>query len=1056
MQAGKRPAIRCVLIPMDAGRTKGNTGVWKKREAKSLDREEYHQKLDELTGLVKKKDYEGALAVVEEIDWRRVKSINTLNMVADVYEVNRKYEQAKKILVLAHDRAPIGRGILYRLVELCIKLGDLDDAERYFKEFTNTAKNDNSRCILQYKLYKAKKAPLEAQIDVLEEYREREYTERWAYELAVLYAKAGDTRKCVDACDDLILWFSEGKYVYKALELKKRYEALTPSQEQAYAKMEPDYRRENRGRDYEGADDYDETAKDASDRAAVFAARSARAAAERAAAETGRQETAAQADSAALRTGSGAARAQAAENASTDDFRNRIARSFRNVFALNDEEEDGIADAEAAEAAEDQAKLNRSIDAEQKYVSQNGMKLRNLEEEQKTVTVDPFGSRNSKADDVIDQTDTADSIRAAEIEETAERKEETKPESGRGSAAPEQKRREQTAANREKKSLEDLDFHTESSAEEQSRYTQEESDQRMNTADFDLDAFLAEMQGSFKAEMEDEAREAQIYDGNAEEDSSIREPETADAGSADTADTAGQMKEYDSSEDNEVPEEETGISGTDGTAEAEDAADAEDAEESGHVDAAEESGLEKSEHMETAEAARTDEEIEVAEAAEEAGGIDDLDLEIREITSTEELASGGEVEGAEQIMSVEEAAEEEPEIHTEEPADDAIAAALDAIVAAAEADAADTAVELGISIEPDITETADSGSDDSASEEENTADGQKEEKETKEDKSMADNTAEEKRTPHYNEELEIPDPEPTNEERKTRTIPFNTIGSNTIPISIDKILSEETPEERRIRILNKAKPTRMSEEQRKIFTYFARIPGMDAQILEAVNSVYEHAGEKTSLHGNIAIMGARGTGKSRLAHGLIVAMCKDLGMDAAKVARITGNEMNSKDPAKVVSMMAGGFLVIEDISDINAETLEKLNQAMEFRTDCMVMIIEDEKSAMRMFLKKNPQFAGKFDQTISIPVFTNDELVTFARTYATENGCKIDDMAVLALYTMIGNSQSEEEPTTISKVKVMLDDAINRATKGKRRKAVQDAVRNGKWTILHEKDFALN
>ena len=318
----------------------------------------------------------------------------------------------------------------------------------------------------------------------------------------------------------------------------------------------------------------------------------------------------------------------------------------------------------------------------------------------------------------------------------------------------------------------------------------------------------------------------------------------------------------------------------------------------------------------------------------------------------------------------------------------------------------------------------------------------------------ADSEKPKKKEIHYIEELEIPDPQPSESERAshTHTIPLDTIGANTIPISIDKILSEETPEERRIRIMNRAKPTRMNEEQRKIFTYFARIPGMDAQILEAISCVYEHAGEKTSLHGNIAVMGARGTGKTRLTHGLVVAMCKDLGMDAAKVARVKGADLNEKDPAKVVARMAGGFFMIEDVSGMNEATVEKLSQAMEFRTDCMITIIEDEKVAMRAFLKKYPRFAAKFDRVISIPVFTNDELITFARTYATENGYKIDDMAILALYTMIGNMQTEEEPVTISIVKEMIDKAISRSS-AKRRRSRKN--RKDKWLVLQEKDFNL-
>ena len=311
-----------------------------------------------------------------------------------------------------------------------------------------------------------------------------------------------------------------------------------------------------------------------------------------------------------------------------------------------------------------------------------------------------------------------------------------------------------------------------------------------------------------------------------------------------------------------------------------------------------------------------------------------------------------------------------------------------------------------------------------------------------------------KKKPKYNEELEIPDEEPTEEEKKAHTIPLGTIGQNTVPISIDKILSSETAEEQRIRILNNTRPTRMNEEQRKTFTYFARIPGMDTQILEAISSVYEHAGERTSLHGNIGVMGAKGTGKTRLSHGLIVTMCKDMDLSAVKVARIKGDDLNKKDPAKIVNLMAGGFLTIEDISHVNEQTLAKLNQAMEFRTDCMIVIIEDEKTAMRAFLKDNPTFAAKFEKMISIPVFTNDELVTFARTYAAENDCQLDDLAILALYTKIGNQQSEENPITISVVRDMVDSAIDRAAHGKRRsKRVGRRGETSRMTILHEKDF---
>ena len=199
-----------------------------------MDKSEYQIKLDQITTLVEKEDYEGALEIVETIDWRRVKSVRTLCMVADIYEVNDMLEDSKKILLLAYKRSSIGKVILYRLVEISLKMGDVDDAVEYYTEYAQNAPGDNSKYILKYKIYKAKKSPVEDQIAILEEYKNKEFTERWSYELACLYSKAGMKEKCIEECDDLILWFSEGVYVTKAMELKMKYQPLTPSQQEKY------------------------------------------------------------------------------------------------------------------------------------------------------------------------------------------------------------------------------------------------------------------------------------------------------------------------------------------------------------------------------------------------------------------------------------------------------------------------------------------------------------------------------------------------------------------------------------------------------------------------------------------------------------------------------------------------------------------------------------------------------------------------------------------------------------------------------------------------------
>jgi hypothetical protein len=1037
-----------------------------------LDKEEYHQKLDELTSYVREKDYENALNIVDSIDWRRVKSINTLNMVADVYEVNKDYESAKDILVLAYSRASIGRNILYRLVEVCIRLNQIDEAEKYFREFSKVAKNDNSRCILQYKLFKAKGAPLEAQIDVLEEYKEREYTERWAYELAVLYSRAGDTKKCVETCDDLILWFSEGRYVMKAMELKKQYAALTPSQEQNYNRMKAAAnRRKQEERPAASSEEAEGTEADASARAGMFEEE------ERHAPES-----------------------EHASDSASVDFRDRLAKGFRNVmhsFTEDGESETGRRPDKNSSSGSRRASGEDMAGGSRRASGQNmTADARRVSDEGMTADADGIAGKDMRSD-----------RRGAAAESYDFRAE--------GSARPSNnpELRQQNAGAERKMT-------PAAAAAEKAR--REGTSRKMSTGEFNLDAFLAETAGSFSSE---------IAAGSAKNNGT--EAVSAENGAADTAAAgktseqtaaAGHTAEQAAAEDhgsaeNAAEKRETTdsrVTNAENSKAWKPAPAAEIVEE----EFPEEAEIVEEESPEEAEIVEEEfpEEAEVVEeeSPEEAEGVkDEIRFEETEIVEEEspEEAEVVEEESPEEAEVVEEESPEEAEVVEEESPEEAgiveEGSPEEAEIVEEESPEEAEVVEeespeVAGAAEETVTGDAEAVKEESPEEAETV--GEEPQKETAEPKDQAggirlrdleeedlsrevtpealkaeaeteaaaDSTGREKseesgtgeasvgtdsqkpkkKEIHYIEELEIPDPQPTEEEKAshTHTIPLDTIGANTIPISIDKILSEETPEERRIRIMNRAKPTRMNEEQRKIFTYFARIPGMDAQILEAISCVYEHAGEKTSLHGNIAVMGARGTGKTRLTHGLVVAMCKDLGMDAAKVARVKGADLNEKDPAKVVARMAGGFFMIEDVSGMNEATVEKLSQAMEFRTDCMITIIEDEKVAMRAFLKKYPRFAAKFDRVISIPVFTNDELITFARTYATENGYKIDDMAILALYTMIGNMQTEEEPVTISIVKEMIDKAISRSS-AKRRRSRKN--KKDKWLVLQEKDFNL-
>ena len=759
-------------------------------EVKTLDKAEYQSKLEQLTSLANKEDYKGALEIVESVDWRRVKSIRTLSMVADVYEANKMYPEANDILLLAYDRSSIGKGILYRLVEVSVKMQDFESAEEYYEEFVSAAPHDTSRYLLRYKILRGQQAPLDEQIKVLEAYKEAEFTERWNYELALLYSKNGQIRQCVDTCDELELWFSEGKYVTKALELKMKYEPLTPSQKSKY---------ENGG----AASSEKEVGNllNRMDQAGAAITQDAGAQEMAAARETEAGKEAEPAPSYTAPTFLG----------NTVDLHNELIKSIRNVFP--DVKKTAQAEQEASEPEE-----NREEDYD----------VRELEPENMDVEVAPQPDADktilTRPETVKKETPKAEAVKEEEPE-TAEKPAET------------------------------------SSAD-----------------DLDLDALFQETAASLSDEIA--------------HDSALEKAEE-------------ELEE----DDTEQPENLS----------------AEDSVE-------EESPIRRLEDLEKT--------MEIPEPV--IVQPEDLDMEIPQEPSQEAAKD------ATKVMTVE-----------------------------------------------------------------NTAD-------------------------------------------RTIEMPSDVRKEETVPMSIEEVLREETPEERRMRILNDTQPEKLNDEQKALFTYFAKVPGMDQQILDAMHGVYHYAGDRTSRHGNIAIMGGYGTGKTRLSEGLVRAICVDLKIPATKMARLDAAELNRKDPAQVVAKLAGGFLLIERAGLMYPETIEKLSKAMDFRTDSLILIIEDEKTSMRGMFHNYPEFAKKFETVISIPVFTNDELVTFARTYARENGYKMDEMGVLALYTQIGDNQKEGEPMTITNVKDMVDKAIAHAEKGTRklgRKVSRKHRDSDDRVILYEKDF---
>lgn len=936
-----------------------------------MDKTEYHLKLEEINRLVDAQDYEGALTVADSIDWRRVKSVRTLCMVADIYEVNGELEKSMQMLQLAHKRSSIGKMILYRQVELALKMGLYDDAVKYYNEYLETASNDTSKYILKYKIYKAQKAPLENQIAILEEYKEREYTERWVYELAKLYKKAGQEKKCVETCDDLVLWFGEGKYVTKAMELKMTYTPLSPSQKEKYEKAKAEGKVAKATAGPKLTEEVKNTILPGVSAAAMAGLQKVEEEKEQA-----QEEAAATAEIPQESAGTTVEETPVTEeepvkpateipHIDTEKLQERLSRSFQEILS-------GFNRTKAVDAFE---ALGRAAGAE---VPQ--------EPEAQEENMEEYHVQDLEPEAVNEGIISADS----------------------------------GVAGVSRTEMDELEMM------EKPKVEKPEDKEIISVQEVDLDALFAETSSSLAKEAGEEAAEKAEEEPAVEKvtaEEIIGEPEEVVA--EETVDTAGDvLEERVEGAVETVTEEEPAETLTDA---ADEAMAAFEASLSGlSLDFAEETSSDAPEtetSAESTEEPETEEDITGSEAApviemEYPEETEETEPEIEDLDATRVIPD----------VTKQDAWHATPGDTQEFNLEEELKAALSGMDEFREQEEA----ERSASLDPEP---------ETASEEEIAF-------EEKTEPITEENTTEESVVTEASE-AGAEKPEGDHIDKMLEEAEMQ-------PDISEMTLERETPEEKRQRILNNTRPERLTAEQKQLFSYFAKVPGMDDQILDAIHGAYEYASEKTSHRGNIAIMGSHGTGKTRLSEGLVKAICKELGLKAVKYANLDASDINRKDPATIISKMAGGFLLIERASFMTPETIEKLSQAMDFRTDSMILLIEDDKANMRKMLADYPEFAEKFETVISIPVFTNDELVTFARTYARENGFRMDEMGVLALYTMIGDNQKEDEPITIGKVKEMVDGAIRKASGVKlgRKLSKRHTDADGR-ILLYEKDFDL-
>lgn len=838
-----------------------------------MDKEEYRIKLNQMNHYVDQKKYKEAMDVVDSIDWRRVKNVHTLCVVGEIYAANRRYEESREIFLLAYHRAPIGKNILYRLIEVSLKMKDIQEAEEFFEEFQEVAPNDSNQYILRYKISKAENASLEEQIRILEDYKEKEFTERWSYELAKLYYQNGETKKCLELCNDIILWFNEGRYVLKAMDLKNRMGQLTGAEKEKYEQQfVPNLTKVG---EMEQNADVQSVQEDVADEEAPVIE---------------------------------SVRIDERDVNNAESLQEKISKSIRDIFNGSKKE------SEEEFAEEDQ-------DIQEEEHQDEMIKDKSSEaEEQNVPELEP--------EDVSVDTDVSDS-EPAEEEEIAEE-------------LPEEKSEEIPDVSRLENEEELSD-----SIKELKKFEIPDSMKDVDLAE-NVYADIPKAPDIILPDMDTDEEKAEFNEFNLED--MILSAATAQGIEIpkDTVSEQPKIQEDDVLDEDYMTEE--------------DLQSAEDEFLNGPAGRKPEPEFEE-------------EEIRGEDSYEDDELNDDDFYEYSD--DEDDDFYGDEAEDDEDSFYE----DDEEEFYEDE--DD-------------ELDEEEEFEELPVVSRKPLTEKKDA-------------------------------------------KIKRPDPN-----RKTV---FRE--EEELERFVDSIRPQEAMD-----IIPREK--QLTDSEKKLFTYFAKVPGLREQLVETLCDVQDAASDKTSRTGNIIVMGGRETGKTRLISGLIPAICKELNLEAAKVAYVFADQINGKNIAAIVKKMAGGFLVIENANQLKKETVNQLSKAMEFRTDGMIVIMEDEKIGMRKLMARFPKFASKFTSMINIPVFTNDELVNFAMIYTRERGYAIDQKAMVALYNLISTNQKDDEPMNVGAVKDIIDNAIARSTGGIRKLSRNISKKRTDvdgYVVLYEKDF---
>ena len=902
-----------------------------------MDKYEYRAKTEQMLAYAEQKSYQKAMSIADTIDWRKVKNTAMLSTVSEIYENAGELGKARDTLFIAYDKAPSSRKVVYRLGIISLKLGHFDEAADCYEEFVKLAPKDPNQYILRYKILKAQKAPIKEQIEALEDFKHSEYVEKWAYELARLYAEAGMTSECLDECDDLILWFSEGTYVYQAMELKMKYKPLTPLQQEKY-----DHRNDGIGR------------KDSSKRKPSFRKSKERPAPNPRIADKVRKDVHVTDSIDLPDLPEPMARTHASEPEAESQPKTRI-RSTSDISttisgaSLSDALKAGVAVASGAvapESASDDSQMTGKMKIEEI--------LANWEATQR---------ENAK---ILEK-----SQEEAEKEKALREKKKEEEEEVLGATKP-------ILSDDIRKLMEQL-----------------ENGEEPEITDEDAEDFVDDEEDEATESPEDSSKEASDTDEEDPEENDFEE--IVDSEEDDESDAVyDEEAEYEDEDDSEYDDDEEYEDEDD--SEYDDDEEYEDEDDSEYDDDEEyededDSEYDDDEEYEDEDDSEYDDEEEYEDEDEDDYQIDDeLDEDHKEDFDFEK----------ESALDIDDHDSDE---------DDGDFADLDSFEDEEELDSSDDYLDLEFDEKP----------------------APEPEKETS--KSAP--------TPDIDEVLEIE--EPSEDEITERMGKFDTgfVVQGRYDLSATSEIGLKLG---------------LTEEQKQLFSYFVPIRGVSEQLVEILDNDKRCRNRYgTSRTGNILILGRKGSGKTVLAVDIVKAIQKQRRLKQGKVAIVTGDSLNKKDIGSIIDKLNGGALIIEKASKMNDRTIRELNDMMDEQTGELLFLLEDQKKPLERMFASHREFKRKFTSRLELPVFINDELVTFGQTYAKENGYRIDEMGILALYSRIDMMQREDHAVTVAEVKEIMDEAISHSQKANVKHLVKRvfgrSTDNSDHIILKEEDF---